>query len=303
MKVALPVLAATSGAALLLWLLKRRQETQKAAKEAESATPQWVQSLDLQTIDQARETCRIPKAELLEMLGHKEDYECVLDALARNIKMGPFTATSGLVLEYLLNAATSLLDHTVAHVVTRMTLDVLQTRFCPGRGESTVLVVGGEVGGGVMVGQCAAAASLSHPDVAAGFDFAYMRKKKKSSGTLQQLEAPPHITSRTPTSTEMQAVWLDEANSTGSEMLKNIQLLKKDYNITVVGTIFLVDRSRDRANLKLKMLRMANPALKDVTMLALYDLEEIDDRVHSHAGGEPEVPRRLQREVSDIKEE
>ena len=50
-------------------------------------------------------------------------------------------------------------------------------------------------------------------------------------------------------SAPLRAVWLDEANSTGSELLKNVLLLQRDYNVRVTGAIFLVDRSRDRADL------------------------------------------------------
>ena len=28
--------------------------------------------------------------------------------------------------------------------------------------------------------------------------------------------------------------WLDETNSTGSEMLKNVELLKRDYNVRAI---------------------------------------------------------------------
>lgn len=71
-------------------------------------------------------------------------------------------------------------------------------------------------------------------------------------------------------------------------------LLQRDYNVRVTGAIFLVDRSRDRADLKLSLLRMAHPALQAVDTVALYDLEEIDARVQKY---QP----RVKREASNIK--
>lgn len=184
-------LAACAAAAGLaaVWLRRRARAQEPAA---------WAASLDAATIAAARSSCRLRKEALLGLLQRKDDYEQLLDACARNVKMGPFTATSGLDLAYLLNAATNLLDHRAAPVATRMTLDVLRSRFMPGAEGEKILVVGGEVGGGIMAGQCAALAAVSHPEICQRCDFAYMRKKRKTSGTLQQLEAPSHITQRTP---------------------------------------------------------------------------------------------------------
>ena len=261
--------------------------------------PDWARDLSTHDITRGRSTCALPMNTLLKMITEKEDYEKVLAACVRNVKMGPFTASSGLELEYLLNATTSLLDKTVAYNVTRMTLDVLLHHFLRQHkglqeiveNRETVLVIGGEVGGGVMVAQCTALAPVAHKDVLDCCDFAYMRKEKKKSGTLQQVEAPNHITTRTPKSPRMLAVWLDEANSTGSELLKNVQLLKTEYNVQVVGAIFLVDRTRDRTDLPLDRLRMAHPDLKDVAAIALYDLEDVDRGLHP-------LNREVIREVS-----
>ena len=186
-------LAACAAAAGLaaVWLRRR-------ARAQEPAACTWVASLDAPTIAAARSSCRLRKEALLRLLVREDDYEQLLDACARNVKMGPFKATSGLDLTYLLNAATNLLDHQAAPMATRMTLDVLRCRFMPGAVGEKILVVGGEVGGGIMVGQCAALAALGYPDICQRCDFAYMRKKRKTSGTLQQLEAPSHITQRTP---------------------------------------------------------------------------------------------------------
>jgi len=263
------------------------------------AMADWAKDLSLDDINRGRSTCALCRDKVLMMMTEKEDYEKVLDACVKNVKMGPFKATSGVELEYLLNAATSLLDKTVAFKVTRMTLDVLLRHFLRQHqrlvevlaNRETVLVIGGEVGGGVMVAQCTALAPVAHKDVVDCCDFAYMRKEKKKSGTLQQMEAPNHITSRTPESLPMLAIWLDEANSTGSELLKNVQLLKTEYNVEVVGAIFLVDRARDRTNLPVDRLRMAHPDLKDVEAIALYDLEDVDRGLHP-------LKRKVIREVS-----
>ena len=58
-------------------------------------------------------------------------YLQLLDACARNIKTGPFKATSGLELAYLLNAATNLLDSQAAPVATRMTLGKISPQSWP----------------------------------------------------------------------------------------------------------------------------------------------------------------------------
>jgi len=234
------------------------------------------ESADAEREARARGSFALSKEELLGVLSCPEDYNVALEACARNVKQGPFTATSGLVLEYLLNAATSLLDKHVAAQITRMTLDVIAAFFKPPAEGEMLLAIGGEMGGGVMAGQCAAVASITHPSLLSWVDFAYMRKTRKTSGTLQQIEAPNHITSRTADSAPLCAVWLDEANSSGAELLKNVLLLKQEYNITVVGAIYLVDRSRDRKALPVVQMPMANAALDDVRVVALYDLEPID---------------------------
>ena len=65
--------------------------------------------------------------------------------------------------------------------------------------------------------------------------------------------------------------------------------------------MFLVDRSRDRTDLRLPMLRMAHPSVAHgVEALALYDLETVDERVH-HPTTHPDRPG-LKREVSIVKE-
>ena len=52
----------------------------------------------------------LSKATLASWLGDNAAYERMLDAFAMNARMGPFKATSGLQLAYLMAAMTSLLD-------------------------------------------------------------------------------------------------------------------------------------------------------------------------------------------------
>eukprot|EP00931_Biecheleriopsis_adriatica_P058837 TRINITY_DN35104_c4_g1_i1.p1 TRINITY_DN35104_c4_g1~~TRINITY_DN35104_c4_g1_i1.p1 ORF type:complete len:248 (-),score=43.22 TRINITY_DN35104_c4_g1_i1:47-790(-) len=232
---------------------------------------------ETEAVQKARSCCAVDKESFREALTRKEDYEEVLAACARNVKMGPFTATSGITLEYYLNAATNLLDKGVALKCTRLTLDLIKQRFqtSPGASEK-LLVVGAEMAGGVMVGQCAAVAPLTHPDMLEWCDFVYCRKKRKESGTMQQLEGPNHITGRSPESPPCRGVLLDDANSTGGSLLEFARLLKKDYNIDLAGAVYLVDRAKDRAELPAQKLGMANPALQDTKVLALFGLEAVD---------------------------
>eukprot|EP00933_Yihiella_yeosuensis_P054497 TRINITY_DN5296_c0_g1_i1.p1 TRINITY_DN5296_c0_g1~~TRINITY_DN5296_c0_g1_i1.p1 ORF type:complete len:244 (-),score=49.31 TRINITY_DN5296_c0_g1_i1:185-916(-) len=233
---------------------------------------------DEATLKRARSSYAVPKEELEAVLTEKKDYEEVLAACARNVKMGPWTATSGLILEYYLNAATNLLDKAIAAQCTRMTLDLIRARFKPADG-STILVVGMEMAGGIMAGQCAALAPITHPDMLSWCDFVYCRKDRKKSGTCQQLEGPNHITTRTPESPAWGAVWIDDAMSSGGSMRDGAELLKKDYNIDLIGAVYLVDRSKDRTNLAAEKLGAASPILRQTEVLALYDLDVVDANV------------------------
>merc|ERR1712166_967704 len=156
-------------------------ETPGAASEASS------DGLDPEVVAKARASIGIPKADLLPMLSDQSDYDKVLMACAKNAKMGPFTATSGLVLDYYLNVSTNMMDPVAAPSITRMILDVMQARFRPADG-SKVFLVGMEMAGGIMVGQCAAMAPLTHPSIIEWCEFVYCRKDRKTSGTCQQLE-------------------------------------------------------------------------------------------------------------------
>ena len=163
---------------------------------------------------------QVPREVLKEVLSRPDDYERVLTACADNAKLGPFTATSGLILDYYLNAATNMMDAAAAPMITRMLLDVLSSKFPPTAGQK-LLVVGMEMAGGVMVGQCAATAAITHPSMCEWCEFVYCRKKRKSSGTCQQLEGPTVITDRTPESPPLQAVFMDDAMSSGADEMPN----------------------------------------------------------------------------------
>jgi orotate phosphoribosyltransferase len=189
-----------------------------AAKNMTDAKRQEVEDESDAAVLTARGSCRVAKEDMV--LTNKDDYEFVRRAIAANVKIGPFIATSGLELPYYLNAATSLLDKHAATPTTRMVLDLIQSRFCAPRAGRKLLVVGIEMAGGVMAGQCTAIVSMTHPQMMEQCDFVYCRKTKKTSGTMQQLEGPSFITGRTPESEMIEAVWLDDANSSGGVVLQ-----------------------------------------------------------------------------------
>jgi len=234
---------------------------------------------DANTI-RARSSVALGKDELMEMLSRKEDYDEVLAMVAKNVKMGPWTATSGLVLEYYLNAATNFMDKHVATACTRMTLDVVRAKYKKhATDDQKLVVVGLEMAGGVMVGQCACLASVTHPDVLEWCDFVYCRKDRKKSGTCQQLEGPNHLTLRTKDSPLAPCIILDDANSSGSSLKEGAQLMMDDYNMQLVGAVYLVDRSRDRKTLPAEKLGRTHEILQTTDIAALYDLEEVDTKI------------------------
>mmetsp|Transcript_15558 Transcript_15558/g.33798 ORF Transcript_15558/g.33798 Transcript_15558/m.33798 type:complete len:240 (-) Transcript_15558:53-772(-) len=229
-------------------------------------------------VQAARASKAIPEEELRQALSNKEDYDYVLQACANNVKMGPWHATSGLVLEYYLNAATNMLDKHVATPIARMVLDVVCHKFKP-EGDGKLLLVGMEMAGGVMVGQATAVAPITHPHMLEWCDFVYCRKDRKKTGTVQQLEGPQFIVDRKPDSPAQPAIFLDDALSSGGSMRDAVKLLKDDYNIDVVGAIYLVDRSKDRTSLAAEKMGMADDCLRDVQVTALYDLAQVDAKV------------------------
>jgi len=249
--------------------MKRARDDKKEAGAASEASSD---GLDPEVVAKARASIGIPKADLLPMLSDQSDYDKVLMACAKNAKMGPFTATSGLILDYYLNVSTNMMDPGAATSIARMSLDVLQARFKPDDG-SKLYVVGMEMAGGVMVGQCAAVAPLTHPTISDWCEFVYCRKDRKTSGTCQQLEAATHITDRKPDSDPVKAVFMDDCMSSGGSMRDAVVLLKTDYNIDVIGSLYLADRSRDRIPLPEGRLGLTHPSCQGMDNTALFDLD------------------------------
>ena len=110
-------------------------------------------------------------------------------------------------------------------------------------------------------------------------NYIYIRKKRKTTGTCQQLEAPLQFTSRTPSSPLIQAIWIDDCLSTGTSLRDGVKLLLHDYNIKIVGAFFCVDRSVDRANIPEEEQPLLDPILQDVKIVALCDLKDVDLRI------------------------
>jgi orotate phosphoribosyltransferase len=135
---------------------------------------------------------------------------------------------------------------------------------------------GMEVAGGILVSQLASAADSKLNEWA---DFCYIRKKVKTSGTCQQLEGPNEFTKRNSKSSTLYSVWVDDALSTGSSLLEGIQMLKSEYNIDVVSSLYLCDRSKDRQNLDDSKQFLADEVFTKSKIYAIYDLNQIDSFV------------------------
>ena len=140
----------------------------------------------------------VSPAEVQSWLSDSGVYERILSALARNARMGPFVATSGLTLPYLVAAMTSLLDAEVAPLITAALGETLLHGLLPRLDSAApgapfaepLLCVGMETAGGVLAAQLAAAAAGAAPQLAQRVSFVYLRKTRKASGTHQQLEGP-----------------------------------------------------------------------------------------------------------------
>ena len=193
--------------------------------------------------------------------------------------MGPFTATSGVVLPYYLNATTNFLDKNVAPLIIQIFVDYLENKIKSTIPEeyfkkgNKVLIVGMEVAGGIIVSQLASSANKKLNEWA---DFCYIRKEQKKSGTLQQLEGPNEFTKRNSESTLLYSIWVDDALSTGSSLLEGIQMLKEKYNIEVLSSLYLCDRSKDRKNLDEKKQYLSHEVFEKSKIYSIYDLDEVD---------------------------
>ena len=129
--------------------------------------------------------------------------------------------------------------------------------------------------GGAMVSQLCV-----HPEISTlGIDLVYMRKNRKTSGTLQQLEGPKHVTSRTSTSAPSYAIWIDDCMSSGASSVVGKETLKRDYNIDVKACVYLIDRCVDRVNMPEKRLAIISNALRGVDIYATYDMGDIEKEI------------------------
>jgi len=201
-----------------------------------------------------------------------ELYTEVLHGIARNVKMGPFLATSGVMLPYYLNAATNFFDPLIAPKLTLVFSRILGNWLPPS--PEKYLVCGMEMAGGILAGQLAAAGLQKLNDIC---DFVYIRKAQKSTGTCQHLEGPNVYTRRTAESPPVKGVWVDDANSTGSSLKEGVYMLKTLYNIHITHALYLVDRYQDRADLPVEKQHYMDPVFDDIEVRAIYDLGQVDD--------------------------
>jgi orotate phosphoribosyltransferase len=251
----------------------------------------------------------------------------VLQGLASNVKNGPFTATSGAVLPYYLNASTNFLDKNIAPKIVTLFAKFMAAWLPKLPRDAKYIVCGMEMAGGIIASQLASANNEGLNQLG---DFVYIRKEKKTSGTCQQLEGPNFITTRTPdsqvavpffaplsvlfsgwldplyqifpvflpdpfksspifpvTPQVATGVWVDDANSTGSSLKAGIEMLKSQYNIEVTHALYLVDRFQDRQNLTDEKQHLASPVFDNVEIKALYDLDQVDQLI-------PKIPGCVQ---------
>lgn len=207
-------------------------------------------------------------------------YGEVKKGIVSNVKSqsGGFKATSGVVLPYYLNLSTNFMDPFVApkllKLVSETLLHILLPELAPAEGEK-IAIVGMEVAGGMLVAQLAAA---GNDELIKHFDFIYMRKNRKTTGTAQQLEAQQKFTARTAASAPLRAVWVDDCNSTGSSLCEGIKILEEDYNIDVVKALYVVDRSADRQNLDNNRQKLSDERFASgrTSISSIMDLQEID---------------------------
>jgi orotate phosphoribosyltransferase len=224
---------------------------------------------------------RHPKMDevLAEDAAFAANYKEVVAGIVRNVKSQPggFKATSGIVIPYYLNLSTNFMDPTVApKIVTMVSSMLLKLRSeVTSDPDERIAVVGMEVAGGMMITQIAAMAS---PELQAKFDFVYMRKTRKSTGTAQQLEGLKEYTERDASSKPVKVIWVDDVNSTGSSLLAGVTTLAEDYNMHTKVAVYVVDRSVDRAALPEERMHLAKPRFfgGETVVRALMDLSEID---------------------------
>ncbi|KAG2387220.1 hypothetical protein C9374_001552 [Naegleria lovaniensis] len=256
-------------------------------------------SQDQQLLEQARKSKKLTLSQVTTNVEVTQSlYDEVLEGVVRNVKMGPFKATSGIDLPYYLNASTNFMDKKVApkivEILGHYLIHLQQTLPCfkpenlpdsqKDLSKQPLVLVGMELAGGMLVSQFAAVASTLHEKqgsktVYEAYDFLYVRKSRKSTGTCQQLEGEQKFTSRTPDSPVIYGVWVDDALSTGTSLLEGINMLKNDYNIEIKAALYLVDRSQDRKDLPPEKQKLADPIFSQVEIFSVFDLEDVDQRI------------------------
>lgn len=209
--------------------------------------------------------------EYKEEYASKEVYQKVLERIVANVKVGPFLASSGIILPYYLSASTNFLDKHTAPYTVQIYKDYLLNVVRPMFKLEKILIIGMEMAGGILVSQFA---SLNDQKLNEWADFCYCRKAQKETGTRQQLEGPNEFTSRTSKSEPINAIWVDDALSTGESLYQGVEILSQKYNINIICALYLCDRSRDRINLQKKYL--TEEFTKNCKIVAIYDLEEVD---------------------------
>ena len=238
-------------------------------RRSNSDLPDLRKTKDEELVREARRSFRLSRERFPKTL-----YEKVIEKVTRNRKKGPFVATSGLKLDYYLNASTNFLDKRVASDIVSLLSHALEFVVIPwiSKDDIPLCIVGPEMAGGAMVSQlCTSDFSSRVDDV----EFVYMRKKRKTSGTLQQLEGPQSITSRDAKSTPMHAIWIDDCLSSGGSSVEGLNILKRDYNIDVKAMLFLIDRHEDRMKVSESRLISNFKALRDVFVCSIYDMSDI----------------------------
>jgi hypothetical protein len=130
-----------------------------------------------------------------------------------------------------------------------------------------------------------------------------MRKKRKESGTLRQLEGPAAdvLGCRASTSDTAggypgeavpcdggpcDAIIVDDVLVTGSSLVAVVELMREVYAIRVIGAVYLIDRAADRdaACRQDEKFRAIAHMLRELDVVALYDVAQVEDRVRDLRG-------------------
>lgn len=241
--------------------------------------------VDPNAIAFAKQSFKAPfvNGKLLTSAENVKLYQTVLKGIASNVKRteGGFKATSGVTLPYYLNLSTNFMDTAVSRplvqLVTEGLLEMHAAMF-PNGAEDKIPIVGMEVGGGMLVSQLAC---TGDDRLNSKFEFVFMRKNRKTTGTAQQLEGKQKFTTRNRESAPLNCIWLDDTNSTGSSLCDGCNVLSEDYNMHVIGAFYVVDRSVDRANLEEKRQKLSDERFVSgqTRIFALMDLSEVDELI------------------------